>query len=86
MNPFHRPLLDVAAPVVARRLLKMGDREYAPGERLSAEDREALTDRQLATMWQQGLIDTVAVDDDAELERLTAPAGKPAVKQQAARR
>lgn len=82
MSQFSRPLLDVAGSVVARRELKMGDRVYVAGETLSAEDRAQLTDRQLATMWQMGLIDTPAREvSDADLERLTAPA-PPAAKQQ----
>ncbi len=74
MSPFHRPLLDVAAPVVVRRELKMGERTYGPGEVMAAADREQFTDRQLWTMWQQGLIDTPSREpSEAELERLTAP-------------
>lgn len=86
MSAFHRPLLDVTAPVVARRALTMGSKTYEPGEPLSADDRAQLTDRQLATMWQQGLIDTPPAPDDAELERLTAPPAKPKQQAAAARR
>ena len=85
MSAFHRPLLDVTALVVARRALTMGSKTYEPGEPLSADDRAQLTDRQLATMWQQGLIDTPPAPGDAELERLTAPA-KPKQQAAAARR
>lgn len=81
--PFIRPLLDITAQVVCRRAFTMGTKTYEPGEPVSAEHRAQLTDRQLVTFWQQGLIDTV-MPTDAELERLTAPAGK--AKQQPARR
>jgi hypothetical protein len=36
----------------------MGTRPYEPGQELSAADRQQLTDRQLATWWQMGLVDT----------------------------
>lgn len=53
----------------------MGNRVYGPGEAMAASDRDTLTARQIATLWQQGMIDTLPDDpSDAELERLTAPA------------
>lgn len=78
MNPFQRPTFDAAGRVVARRQLPMGKRVYEPGQELDAGDREQFTERQLATLWQQGMIDTPAREpSDAELERLTAPAARP---------
>lgn len=55
----------------------MGDHAYTPGEIMRPADRETLADRQLATLWQLGQIDTLPRDaepDETELERLTAPA------------
>lgn len=89
MTPFGRPPFDVSSGrIEVRRALTMGDRVYAPGEMMEPEDRATLTDRQLATLWQLGQIDTLSVDDEAELERLTAPAVQkaPTKPQPAARR
>lgn len=88
MTPFGRPMLDLKGRVVARREMAMGERKYGPGEALSDADRAALTDRQIVTLWQLGQIDTEPrVElDEAELERLTAPAGRGQAKQAAARR
>lgn len=58
MSPFGRPTFDATARVVARRSLKMGERVYEPGQELAAADRAQLTERQLATLWQLGSVDT----------------------------
>lgn len=68
--------------------MTMGEHTYAPGEMMRPADRETLTDRQIATLWQLGQIDTLPRDaepDEAELERLTAPAVT-AVKSQSAQK
>jgi hypothetical protein len=39
-------------------MLPMGDRVYEPGQEMAAADREQITASQLASWWQQGLIDT----------------------------
>lgn len=57
-SPFSRPDFDATGRVVCRRALRMGTRPYEPGQELSAADRQQLTDRQLATWWQMGLVDT----------------------------
>lgn len=77
MSWYGRPPFDVKARVVARREMPIGETVYAPGEELAEADRATFTDRQLATLWQLGQIDTPSrtaeEPDEAELERLTAP-------------
>lgn len=75
MSPFGRPTFDPAGRVVARRELPLGERRYQPGEELAAVDREQLTDRQIATLWQLGTVDTLPREPAAAASR---PSAKPA--------
>lgn len=53
-----RPTFDLTGRVVARRALTVGERTYQPGQEMSAADREQLTDRKIAMLWEQGVVDT----------------------------
>lgn len=85
MSPFARPTFDAAGRVIARRELSLGCRTYQPGEEMTAADREQLTDRQLAMLWQQGVIDTPAAPAAAPLTAARS-ATKPAQQNQLPRR
>lgn len=69
MSPFGRSPFDAEAKVVARRDLKIGERTYKPGQEMASGDRDQLTDRQLATLWQQGAIDTLPREKPATHRR-----------------
>lgn len=79
VSPFARPRFDAGGRVVARRELTMGERVYLPGEEL---DAGLLAPRQIAMLWQQGVVDTMPREPPPAPPPAPPPPKSAAAKQQ----